>query len=1122
MNDHDKLREPMWDLVYGLLSDEESSVLIARIKSDPQAARLYAEVRLQADLVAAASRVEDPSLVLMAEGPTEKLADRPVPAPRRGRSAAMGHMRHHGDEPRGGKWLAGLVGMALALLIALGYFWPQPNGQKLAQNFVVTEVEAEDVLSAGLASELKIRTRSLEGDARPAKVAVRLVDAEGRSRFRRHIQTSNAGEAAVSVPGDALEPGVHLEIDAVSGERAEDVAWDDEAERGSLHLHSQYVTSFAAELPVDPEPEVSYMLVNRPVAEADTPLEFAVWNFRARSGTLVESGKAAVVVEPETGQWLGDRIEAKPVPAIPGVVRGELPAPAMPEGAKYGLALLDTNGNRSDSALAYRNADGAALGAFGGQRGQASGETPSPYYFQEPRIQSPEAATVSDSLAKKPADERLEESSVGVVERDRQRVPEENAPEDSPAREGASNRIKQAEGAAAIQDLQLGREGPQIPESAEPAGSTLLANAEQRQPSKRLEVQLNGLQEQYQPGERVRLTLQVTDETGQPAPEALVGVRVWKWNEQVAQLTAGEPQLLSRKLRLSKEADAPRTALDRGASDLNRQIAAANMPERRKDGTATTAPRAAAPVAAENSQALPVDGEQEKQEPAEALGLSDANASGATGDPLASGPSADDSLYDYSSWTASRLAESVVTVPAKLHLSNRDAVVAEYQAALQRARQQREAAVATVGGLLLVGGAVGVVLLILLALFRMPAGARAAVPAVAIAAAGIVIGLAWVGWMPQQTLQVAMTSPSVRDPNGDSPTSPPPPDYRRSSIARGGEAATSGSAPIAAPGPIVESTAEDKTLEFRDMGDHESSRGIAPSYADARSFADTPPAGAAGDSALADAAPPDSSPRESAPRDLAKLDRRASRISEEPAAMDNEALPPTEALSPARPSARPQEPEAPPPESAPIEPSFGSRFAAGGAQEVKAKPGSPSAEEPAAEPRSVERDEQIRSAGTQRAPLTAGKNGAKTQIELFQNAEGIANEPDRRIERGRSQALDSAGVAGRAARAADVGRPHSQNAGAGGYGAGAGVSGPSQSEATIVGSPLAALKQQDGSAPASLYFNPQLLTDAQGQVTIEFDMASVASEYRLLIDALGQGRIGSAEHTLLCQPGADD
>ena len=64
MNENEKLHEQMWDLCYGLLSADEVAALHKQIKSDPAAARLYAEVRLQADLVASAAKVEDVSVTL--------------------------------------------------------------------------------------------------------------------------------------------------------------------------------------------------------------------------------------------------------------------------------------------------------------------------------------------------------------------------------------------------------------------------------------------------------------------------------------------------------------------------------------------------------------------------------------------------------------------------------------------------------------------------------------------------------------------------------------------------------------------------------------------------------------------------------------------------------------------------------------------------------------------------------------------------------------------------------------------------------------------------------------------------------------------------------------------------
>jgi hypothetical protein len=56
-----------------------------------------------------------------------------------------------------------------------------------------------------------------------------------------------------------------------------------------------------------------------------------------------------------------------------------------------------------------------------------------------------------------------------------------------------------------------------------------------------------------------------------------------------------------------------------------------------------------------------------------------------------------------------------------------------------------------------------------------------------------------------------------------------------------------------------------------------------------------------------------------------------------------------------------------------------------------------------------------------------------------------------------------------------------------------------------------------GAAPASLYFNPRLATDADGYATIEFQMPAAEADYRILIDAFGNGRVGSAEMLIMCR-----
>jgi uncharacterized protein YfaS (alpha-2-macroglobulin family) len=52
-------------------------------------------------------------------------------------------------------------------------------------------------------------------------------------------------------------------------------------------------------------------------------------------------------------------------------------------------------------------------------------------------------------------------------------------------------------------------------------------------------------------------------------------------------------------------------------------------------------------------------------------------------------------------------------------------------------------------------------------------------------------------------------------------------------------------------------------------------------------------------------------------------------------------------------------------------------------------------------------------------------------------------------------------------------------------------------------------------AAAVLYANPQLVTDANGRATIEFMMPPGETSYRLLVDALGKGRIGSKQEVIV-------
>jgi anti-sigma factor RsiW len=192
MTNSQQLREQMWDLVYGLLDTGESQDVIARIKSDPQAARLYAEVRLQADLVGYAARVEDPSFVLNVDASAEK----PAPAKREKSAASAIKQLPAARRPtageRGGAWMAIAAATALAMLLAVGQFWPRADDRMLATAYIVTEIEAPRSIPGGLANTVAFHTTTLGGEGQPATVDFAVRGREARSCFASRSKRTTA------------------------------------------------------------------------------------------------------------------------------------------------------------------------------------------------------------------------------------------------------------------------------------------------------------------------------------------------------------------------------------------------------------------------------------------------------------------------------------------------------------------------------------------------------------------------------------------------------------------------------------------------------------------------------------------------------------------------------------------------------------------------------------------------------------------------------------------------------------------------------------------------------------------------------------------------------------------
>jgi hypothetical protein len=288
---NNELRETMWELCYDLLPAAEREALIARIKSDPQAARLYAEVRLQADLVAAAALVEDDALVVSppADMPVDELhspaehytsasADSskhavaaPVPRPRKRDAESVPSKRASRSSRQSLHWL--LVTAALVLVGVMGYglIRPLQSQHALADRYVVTEIETPALMQSGLSNKVVLKSRSVRGESIEAHVDLKVVDPQGTILFHEGVPTNAQGEASVEIPGKVLVPGVRLEA-AGRNYRLAQTSLDSAHSRAESAPPSN---SLSIDLPVQAEPPLTYFWFDRPLGSEDEAVQYA-------------------------------------------------------------------------------------------------------------------------------------------------------------------------------------------------------------------------------------------------------------------------------------------------------------------------------------------------------------------------------------------------------------------------------------------------------------------------------------------------------------------------------------------------------------------------------------------------------------------------------------------------------------------------------------------------------------------------------------------------------------------------------------------------------------------------------------------------------------------------------
>jgi hypothetical protein len=214
VSSNEQLEQPLWELIYELLSPDEEAALRQRITSDPELARAYARVRLQSELVAAAAKCDDTRGTLKRPGDEVEdgddtsetgvvASDKPDLVSPRSRSHAF----------RAANWIVAAAAMGLVVMSAMSLSQlrsPAPTelartdatSRSLASlSSIRTVVATPAVWNKDTMNPISVRTSSLDGTPAATSFDLKLYDAEGEIQLNESYDTDEAGTAQVELSG---------------------------------------------------------------------------------------------------------------------------------------------------------------------------------------------------------------------------------------------------------------------------------------------------------------------------------------------------------------------------------------------------------------------------------------------------------------------------------------------------------------------------------------------------------------------------------------------------------------------------------------------------------------------------------------------------------------------------------------------------------------------------------------------------------------------------------------------------------------------------------------------------------------------------------------------------------
>ena len=299
----DELRQKLWELVYGLLDEEETQRLNATVSTDGDVARAYAEMKLQSEMLADAAKKDSAALPIKDLIRAAKVT-KPQPAES---TATQGDSRAaRSSNSQFVNWLISLAAILLVCFTAYSYWNPETNvhpdeyqqsQNDLADEYVRVVVTGPSELATDTSNQFTVSTASLTGAATSNDVEYRLYDHRDQLSLRSNGRTDDAGLMTIDIPGDLAAMNTRLVVETKG------VANDDTFETFFTTRKREYSTYLTTDKPLYRPGETVFfrsLTLSRFAndADRDTVVQFEIHN---PAGTVVPQSKQMGVTQHGVG-----------------------------------------------------------------------------------------------------------------------------------------------------------------------------------------------------------------------------------------------------------------------------------------------------------------------------------------------------------------------------------------------------------------------------------------------------------------------------------------------------------------------------------------------------------------------------------------------------------------------------------------------------------------------------------------------------------------------------------------------------------------------------------------------------------------------------------------------------